>query len=106
MSLEVARHPPACLNHDLSLSLPPAACRMRPAALLQPPKPGSSSPADAFYAALMRGEGGYQDPAPGLRPIFVVGMPRSGSTLIEQILASHSQARRRLVLLTGLIWQC
>ena len=30
-----------------------------------------------------------RDPAPG--PIFVLGMPRAGSTLIEQILASHSQ---------------
>jgi tetratricopeptide (TPR) repeat protein len=26
------------------------------------------------------------------RPIFIVGMPRSGSTLVEQILASHPQA--------------
>ena len=30
---------------------------------------------------------GYPDPA----PVFVVGLPRSGSTLIEQILSSHSQ---------------
>ncbi|MGH8138405.1 MAG: tetratricopeptide repeat-containing sulfotransferase family protein [Steroidobacteraceae bacterium] len=28
---------------------------------------------------------------PAADPIFIVGMPRSGSTLIEQILASHSQ---------------
>jgi len=29
--------------------------------------------------------------APDLAPIFILGLPRSGSTLIEQILASHSQ---------------
>jgi predicted Zn-dependent protease len=29
--------------------------------------------------------------SPSAEPIFIVGLPRSGSTLIEQILASHSQ---------------
>lgn len=38
-----------------------------------------------FIAAM--GEGGC--PAPD--PIFIVGLPRSGSTLVEQILASHSR---------------
>jgi tetratricopeptide (TPR) repeat protein len=38
----------------------------------------------AFFAA--RAGWGHPDPA----PIFVVGLPRSGSTLVEQILASHS----------------
>ena len=33
-----------------------------------------------------RTDWGHDDPA----PIFIVGLPRSGSTLIEQILASHS----------------
>lgn len=44
--------------------------------------------ADTFSAAFIAqmGEGGC--PAPD--PIFVVGLPRSGSTLVEQILASHS----------------
>ena len=28
---------------------------------------------------------------PSKRPIFIVGMPRSGTTLVEQILAAHSQ---------------
>lgn len=35
----------------------------------------------------LRALAGHPDPA----PIFIVGLPRSGSTLIEQILASHSQ---------------
>ncbi len=38
-----------------------------------------------FFAA----RAGFGDPRPD--PIFVVGLPRSGSTLIEQILASHSE---------------
>jgi len=32
---------------------------------------------------------GWGDPRP--EPIFIVGMPRAGSTLVEQILASHSR---------------
>src|SRR5262249_11551360 len=38
-----------------------------------------------FFAA-RQGFGAESD-----APIFIVGLPRSGSTLIEQILASHSQ---------------
>jgi predicted Zn-dependent protease len=33
----------------------------------------------------------HASPAQGATPIFVLGMPRAGSTLVEQILASHSQ---------------
>jgi tetratricopeptide (TPR) repeat protein len=39
----------------------------------------------AFFA--QRANAGYADSS----PIFIVGLPRSGSTLIEQILASHSK---------------
>ena len=49
-------------------------------------------PADVLstevYDVLLRGELGYHSAA----PIFVVGMPRSGSTLVEQMLSSHLQA--------------
>jgi tetratricopeptide (TPR) repeat protein len=42
----------------------------------------------AFSADFLasRADGGLGDPA----PIFILGLPRSGSTLLEQILASHS----------------
>jgi tetratricopeptide (TPR) repeat protein len=33
----------------------------------------------------------HPPPSEGPAPIFIVGMPRAGSTLLEQILASHSQ---------------
>jgi tetratricopeptide (TPR) repeat protein len=38
---------------------------------------------------VLAARGGLGDPSPA--PVFIVGMPRSGSTLIEQILASHPQ---------------
>jgi tetratricopeptide (TPR) repeat protein len=40
-------------------------------------------------AELFASRKGWGAPAPD--PIFIVGLPRSGSTLLEQILASHSQ---------------
>ena len=42
-----------------------------------------------FDATFFARSGGSGDPNPA--PIFIVGLPRSGSTLVEQILASHSQ---------------
>ena len=44
-----------------------------------------SCSAPSFFAA-RQGQG-----CPAEDPIFIVGLPRSGSTLIEQILSSHSQ---------------
>jgi tetratricopeptide (TPR) repeat protein len=41
-----------------------------------------------FDAAFFAGCAGSGDPSTA--PIFIVGLPRSGSTLVEQILASHS----------------
>ncbi len=44
---------------------------------------------DVFSREVLAERAGLGDPDPA--PIFVVGLPRSGSTLIEQILASHSR---------------
>ena len=42
---------------------------------------------DAFDAEFFATSAGRGDPSP--RPVFIVGMPRSGTSLVEQILASH-----------------
>lgn len=49
------------------------------------PLPSQLPERNKLYETLLRGVGGHWDET----PIFIVGMPRSGSTLIEQILASH-----------------
>ncbi len=48
-----------------------------------------SAIADAFPAALFDGTSSWGDASE--LPVFVIGMPRSGTTLIEQILAAHPQ---------------
>ena len=43
----------------------------------------------AFTRELLHSKAGLGDPS--RVPVFIVGMPRSGTTLVEQILASHSK---------------
>ena len=45
--------------------------------------------ADVCTKELFEKQGGKGHPAPD--PIFILGLPRAGSTLLEQIIASHSQ---------------
>jgi tetratricopeptide (TPR) repeat protein len=45
---------------------------------------------EVFDVELLRAKAGSGDPA--ATPVFIVGMPRSGTTLIEQIIASHPHA--------------
>jgi tetratricopeptide (TPR) repeat protein len=44
---------------------------------------------EAFSAELMAGRRNLGDPSSV--PVFILGMPRSGTTLVEQMLASHSR---------------
>jgi len=60
-------------------------CHYRPEPLERNARLQASVCTQEFFAA--RQGVGCPDPS----PIFIVGLPRAGSTLIEQILASHSQ---------------
>ena len=51
------------------------------------PLPSPRDPPSPTYEALLNGAGGFREET----SIFIVGMPRSGSTLVEQILASHPE---------------
>jgi predicted Zn-dependent protease len=62
-----------------------AASRYRPEVLETNTRKQRAVCARGFFEARR----GWGDPGPD--PIFILGLPRSGSTLIEQILASHSQ---------------
>lgn len=66
----------------------PAPCR------LQLPKPPEQfeNETDAVWAALLQGRWGFRDDS--LRPVFVVGLPRSGARLLERLLTRHPQVRR------------
>jgi tetratricopeptide (TPR) repeat protein len=44
-----------------------------------------------FTSEFIRASEGGGEPSP--KPIFIIGMPRSGTTLVEQILASHPNVR-------------
>ncbi|MHB1814753.1 MAG: tetratricopeptide repeat-containing sulfotransferase family protein [Steroidobacteraceae bacterium] len=66
-------------------ALKKGACRYRPEFLENIARLQVATCTPDFFAA--RQGWGYPDAA----PIFIVGLPRAGSTLIEQILASHSQ---------------
>jgi predicted Zn-dependent protease len=66
-------------------ALKKAECNYRPAALERTIGRQLELCTREFFE--QRQGGGWQDPA----PIFIVGLPRAGSTLLEQILASHSR---------------
>ena len=53
---------------------------------------------DGFDSDTLKNQAEKQDSMP--TPIFIIGMPRSGSTLIEQILSSHSEIEGTMELMT------
>jgi tetratricopeptide (TPR) repeat protein len=71
--------------YELGNSLKRPECRYRPELIENNTRQQIATCTPEFFAS-RKGWG-----APAADPIFIVGLPRSGSTLLEQILASHSQ---------------
>jgi tetratricopeptide (TPR) repeat protein len=80
-----AEYPESFIYYERGNYLKKIECRYTPAPLERNAWLQATVCTREFFAA--RQDFGLPDPS----PIFVVGLPRSGSTLIEQILASHSQ---------------
>jgi tetratricopeptide (TPR) repeat protein len=76
---------PSFVFYERGNALKKSECRYRPEPLERNARLQASICTRQFFGA--RQGGGCPDPS----PIFIVGMPRAGSTLIEQILASHSR---------------
>ncbi len=53
---------------------------------------------DTFHADLYSNNSAESIATPSVTPIFILGLPRVGSTLVEQILSSHSQVEATMEL--------
>jgi tetratricopeptide (TPR) repeat protein len=78
-------YPESFIYYERGNALKKTECRYRPEPLERNARLQASVCTREFFEA--RRDVG----APSNAPIFIVGLPRSGSTLLEQILASHSQ---------------
>jgi tetratricopeptide (TPR) repeat protein len=80
-----AEYPESFIYYERGNALKKIECRYKPEPLERNARLQAGVCTREFFAA--RQDFGIPDSS----PLFVVGLPRSGSTLIEQILASHSQ---------------
>lgn len=99
-SFALAKHHEDIEEYDRAFALYLNANANRPGSPFSPKKYAAKCNAlmETFNADILcKGSKPIQD---SVKPIFIVGLPRSGSTLVEQILASHSQVEGTMELKT------